>query len=404
MRLKYSAGQVFKDTARFRALIAGRRFGKTRLIMLELLRAASEPGKNIWYIAPTYRQARQIMWSCLKTEIPQEYILKCNETDLSMTLVTGSTISLRGADNPDSLRGVSLDFAAFDEYDFIDKDVFPMVIRPMLLTTGGRAIFTGTPDGFGSLYDLYLRGKSSEPDDLDWSSFQFTTLDGGWVPVEEIEKARRDSDTRTFNQEYLATFENASGRVYYAFDRAQNIKEPSESLKSGALAVGMDFNVSPMTAVIVAEDINASWVIDEIVIPQNSNTREMINEIRARYGDRVQNIYPDPTGRHGSTNAPVGQSDHELLRQAGFKVLCRGVSNVRDGINTVNSRLCSATGERKLFIAPKCVNLITAFERHAYKLGTSQPDKGDEYGHILDGCRYIIEYLHPIKQRQQWQQ
>lgn len=404
MQLKHAAGQVFQDQARFRVLVAARRFGKTRMLLCELLRAAAAPNQSAWYIAPTYRQARQIMWACLKTEIPREYIIKCNETDLSMTLTSGSTISLRGADNPDSLRGVALDFAAFDEYDFIDPEVFPMVIRPTLLTTGGKAIFVGTPYGFGPLYDLYLRGQSKAPDDAEWSSYQFTTIEGGWVDRAEIEDARRDSDERTFKQEYLACFENATGRVYYAFDRAGNIKEPPANIAAGSLAAGMDFNVSPMTAVIIAEDVESTWIIDEIVIPNNSNTLEMIGEIRRRYGQRVSTVYPDPTGRHGSTNAPVGQSDHELLRQAGFRVLCRGVSDVRDGINAVNTRLCNAAGERRLFVSPKCVNLIEALERHAYKAGTSKPDKNDGYDHIVDGLRYGVEFLHPITKRQNWQQ
>ena len=404
MMLNSNAGKTFTDDKRFRVLVAGRRFGKTRLILCELLRAAAKPKSVVWYIAPTYRQARQIMWETLKAETPGEYIAKCNETDLSMLLVNGSVIALRGADNPDSLRGVSLHFAAFDEYDFIDQDVWPKVIRPMLTTTKGGAIFAGTPDGFGPLYDLYLRGNSVEPDDADWSAYQFTTLEGGWVPEHEIEDAKRDSDERTFRQEYCASFENVSGRVYYAFDRKENVKEPPEHVKNCPLGVGMDFNVNPMSAVIFAEDVRNTYVIGEVVIHNRSNTQEMLDELRRRYGSRLVSAYPDPTGRHASTNAPVGISDHSLIEKAGLRVFCRGVSVVKDGINAVNARLCSASGERRLFIAPECKELIEALERHAYKQGTSQPNKNDGYDHISDGLKYPMSYLHPIRERQQWQQ
>lgn len=400
MILKHAAGQVFTDPARFRALVAGRRFGKSRLVLCELMRAAAKPRSNCWYIAPTYRQARQIMWGVLKSETPPEFIRKANETDLSLELINGSVIALRGADNPDSLRGVSLHFAAFDEYDFIDPAVWPAVIRPMLTTTGGRAIFTGTPDGYGPLYDLYLRGKSVKADDADWSAHQYTTLDGGWVPAQEIEDAKRDSDERTFRQEYLASFETMSGRVYYAFDRDANVKEPPQY--AGPLAMGMDFNVDPMTATIFFEDTTTTWVIDEIVI-KSSNTQECIDEARRRYGPRIVSAYPDPAGRGRSTSAPVGYSDHAILRDAGLTVYVRGQVSLKDGINALNARLCSADGKRHLFVAPKCKHLIAALDRHCYKQGAPIPDQ-DGHEHVTDSIKYAMHYIHPIRTVAQWTQ
>jgi len=400
MQLKQNAGMVFTDQSRFRVLVAGRRFGKTRLVLCELLRAAAMPRKNVWYIAPTYRQARQIMWGVLKAETPPEFVRKANETDLSLELINGSVIALRGADNPDSLRGVSLHFAAFDEYDFIDSTVWPAVIRPMLTTTGGRAIFAGTPDGYGPLYDLYLRGKSVKTDDSDWSAHQFTTLDGGWVPPQEIEDAKRDSDERTYRQEYLASFETMSGRVYYAFDRTENVKEPPQY--AGPLAMGMDFNVDPMTAVIFHEDTTTTWVIDEIVI-KSSNTQECIDEAKRRYGARIVAAYPDPAGRGRSTSAPVGYSDHAILRAAGLTVYVRGKVSLRDGINALNARLCSADGKRRMMISPRCKRLIEALERHCYKDGAAIPAQ-DGHEHITDALKYPTEYLHPVRTVAQWSQ
>ena len=400
MMLRSAAGEVFTDNARFRVLVAGRRFGKSRLVLCELLRAAAVPRSNCWYIAPTYRQARQIMWGVLKSETPPEFIRKANETDLSLELINGSVIALRGADNPDSLRGVSLHFAAFDEYDFIDSSVWPAVIRPMLTTTGGRAIFAGTPDGYGPLYDLYLRGKSGKAEDTDWSAHQFTTLDGGWVPAQEIEDAKRDSDERTYRQEYLASFETMSGRVYYAFDREANVKEPPAY--NGPLAMGMDFNVDPMSGVIFWEDIANTYVIDEIVI-RSSNTQEAIDEAKRRYGARMVSAYPDPAGRGRSTSAPVGYSDHAIIRAAGLTVYVRGQVAMKDSTNALNARLCSADGKRHLFVSPKCKTLINALDRHCYKPGCAIP-ADDGWQHILDALKYPMHYIHPIRTVTQWTQ
>ena len=404
MNLKRCAHAVFKDDARFRVLIAGRRFGKTRLMIAEQARAAATPGARCWCVYPTYRQAKQVAWAVLKEELPAGWITGVNETDLTVTLANKSTISLRGADNPDSLRGVGLDFAGFDEFDFMDAATWPEVIRPMLATTGGRALFVGTPDGFGPLYDLYGRGKSSAAGDSDWSAHQFTTLDGGWVSAQEIEDARRDMDDRTFQQEFCATFVNAAGRVYYAFDREHNVREPAPGmLASTALGVGIDFNVDPMTAVIFHDDLAATHVIDEITI-RSSNTHEMIAELKARYGARIVAAYPDPAGRARKTSAIVGVTDHEIIRQAGIPVYTRLSVSVRDGINAVNARLCSADKVRRLFVAPKCKGLIAALERHSYKAGTSQPDKGDGFDHWCDSLRYPCDYLHSIIKRASWTQ
>jgi hypothetical protein len=394
MLLKRSAAAVFNDNARYRVLIAGRRFGKTRLMVVELARAASIPGARVWCVYPTYRQAKQVAWSVLKDELPAGWVTAINETDLTLTLANKATISLRGADNAVGL----------DEFDFMDGNVWPEVIRPMLATTAGRALFVGTPDGFGPLYDLYGRGKSQSADDHDWSAHQFTTLDGGWVPAQEIEDAKRDMDERTFRQEFCASFENASGRVYYAFDREHNVREAPHGIEqSGALGVGIDFNVDPMTAVVFHDDLAATHIIDEVTI-RSSNTQELAAELRQRYGTRIVSAYPDPAGRARKTSANVGITDHQLLRDAGFIVYSRMSVSVRDGINAVNSRLCSADGTRRLFVSPKCKQMIAAFERHSYKPGTSQPDKCDGFDHLCDAARYPIDYLHPIIQRASWTQ
>ena len=182
--------------------------------MNEMAKVARFPNKNVWYVAPTYRMCRQIIWEQLKYRLQDlNWLKKSNETDLSLLLKNGSKISLRGADNPDSLRGISLDFVVFDEFAMIDEKAWSEVIRPTLSDRRGSALFISTPMGQANwAYDLYNRGK--DINEHAWESFTYSTLDGGNVSSEEIEQARRDLDERTFRQEYEATFETYSNRLF----------------------------------------------------------------------------------------------------------------------------------------------------------------------------------------------
>src|SRR5580700_3209819 len=141
--LKRPQWQVFQCTKRFRVLVAGRRFGKTYLALTELTRAAFAPGRQVWYVAPTYRQAKRVAWKSLKQMTKSYWAGKPNETDLTIELISGGTISLRGADAYDSLRGDGLDFIVLDEYASMAHKAWTEVLRPALADRRGRALFIG---------------------------------------------------------------------------------------------------------------------------------------------------------------------------------------------------------------------------------------------------------------------
>lgn len=394
MALSLAQQRVTKDTRRFRVVIAGRRFGKTHLAIRELCYYAKEPDKEVWYIAPTYKMAKQIVWKKLKKKLIElNWVYKHNETELTLSLKNGSTISLKGADNYDSLRGVGLDFIVLDEFADIDQAAWFETLRPTLADKQGRALMIGTPKGIGNWsYEMY-QNTLDDPD--NWASFQFTTIDGGNVPQEEIEQARRDLDERTFRQEFLATFETFAGRIYYSFDRAQNVREP-DVVNTDIIYVGCDFNVSPCTAVIAIRQGDTMYVIDEIKM-YSSNTNELSDEIKSRYRKSKIFIYPDPAGSQRKTSAG-GATDHTILANAGFIVKApRSHTPVRDRINAVNSRLCTSAGSRHLYVSPKCKYVIECLERQTYKEGTSQPDKDSGYDHMNDALGYMIDYMFPIK-------
>ena len=393
MPLSPAQDTVARDSTRFRVVVAGRRFGKTHLSIRELCYHARDPLKEVWYVAPTYKMARQIVWRKLKNKLQDlNWITKTNETELTITLRNGSVISLKGADNYDSLRGVGLDFIVLDEFADIDPEAWYETLRPTLSDKQGRALFIGTPKGIGNwAYNIY----QNTLDNPTWKSYSFTTIEGGQVPDSEIEAARLDLDERTFRQEYLATFETFSGRIYYSFDRALNVRK-YEGTTPDVVYVGMDFNIDPMSAVVAVRMGDTLHIIDEVRL-FSSNTQEMVNELKQRFPKTRIWAYPDPAGNQRKTSAG-GQTDIMILTNAGFVVKApRAHTPVRDRINAVNSRLCSSSGVRHLFVDPKCKYTIEGLERQVYKEGSSQPDKDSGYDHMNDALGYMTDYLFPVR-------
>jgi hypothetical protein len=399
VRLTKPQDAIFFSDSRFRAVVAGRRFGKTFLSTHELLRdALSGKNRNCWYVAPTYKAAKEIAWEMLNSALPDGYVSKRNETALSLTLKNGSTISLKGAEKPDNLRGRALDFVVMDEFADMRPEAWYEVIRPSLSDRLGSALFIGTPKGRNHFYDIWTRGADGEK---GWQAFQYTTIEGGNVDKAEVEAARNDLDERTFDQEYRAQFVNYSGIIYYAFSREESVQPVLDA--GDDLHIGMDFNLDPMSAAVCVREGNEIKVMDEIVI-YGSNTDEMVDEIKQRYGDRRITIYPDPASKQRKTSAG-GRTDLSILQNAGFAVKVRNSHPaIRDRINSVNSRLRSTTGVRALFVDPKCKQTIASLERQTYKEGTSQPNKDDGYDHMNDALGYLVEYLYPIRKQREVEQ
>ena len=386
--------QVTQSTARNRVLITGRRFGKTFIAIGELLNfACKKPKQKVWYVAPTYRQAKQICWAKLKeVAIDNDLVSYINETDLTIRLHNKSEISLRGSDRSyDQLRGVGLNFLVLDEFADIPSAAYYSVLRATLSDTKGDFFACGTPRGYGNwAYDLYMKGK----EDKDWESWQFTTLQGEQVDSDEVEAAKADLDERTFRQEYEATFETYSGAIYYNFNREDNVKTVKDN--NTTLHIGMDFNIDPMSAAVFQIENNVINFIDEVII-YSSNTEELVKEIQQRYPERKIIVYPDPACRQRKTSAG-GRTDLTILQNAGLTVRVKNAHpQIRDRINAVNSRLKNTNEQRMLFINPKCKNIIRGLERHLYKEGTTQPDKDSGFDHMNDALGYAVDYLFPIR-------
>jgi hypothetical protein len=341
--------------------------------------------------------AKGIVWRKLKHRLQDlRWLEKVNESELTIYLRNGTEISLKGAENADSLRGRAIDFLVMDEFADIDPEAFFEVLRPTLADTQGHALFCGTPKGIGNWsYELFQMPKE---DPEAWASYQFTTLQGGFVTELEIAEARKLLDARTFQQEFEATFTTAGNRVWYAFDRLQNVK-PYVPTARDVVYVGMDFNIDPMSAVVFVRSGDDVYAVDEIEM-YSSNTQEMVAELRSRYGRSRIWVYPDPASRQRKTSAG-GLTDLSILQNAGFTVKCpNGHNPVRDGVNAVNAKLCNSLGQRSFFVDPACRRLIECLERQTYKAGTTQPDKESGYDHLTDAVRYYFDYVFPVRTQQ----
>jgi len=204
---------VFKDKTRFKVVAAGRRCGKSRLSAVSLLIEALNcpDGSSVMYIAPTLGQARTIIWDMLH-ELGRPVIKSSHVNNLEITLVNGRKILVRGADNPDSLRGVSLTFVVLDECAFIKEDVWQKIIRASLSDKKGRALFISTPSGRNWFYDVFKLGQ--EGSDEEWKSWHFTTQDNETIDPKEIENAKKTLSSFAFKQEYLSSFDTAGADVF----------------------------------------------------------------------------------------------------------------------------------------------------------------------------------------------
>ena len=210
MKLTDIQKKILSAKARFKVVVAGRRGGKTFCSIAYLAQQSRYPNRKCMYVAPTYRMAKQIIFDDLKTLLAEKnWIKKINESDMTIRLVNNSTIMLRSADNFDSIRGIGVDAVVIDEAADIAEEAWTAVIRPTLSDRQGSAMIIGTPKGRNWFFDLYNNAKHLP----DWYSLQFTTLQGGNVAKEEIEQAKRDLDSRTFQQEYEATFVEYPGQI-----------------------------------------------------------------------------------------------------------------------------------------------------------------------------------------------
>ena len=204
--------EVFNDPTRFKIVAAGRRCGKTRLAIWTLLINALQAAKgHVFYVAPTQGQARDILWNDL-LELGTDIIVSSHINNLQVKLINGATISLKGADRPETMRGVSLKYLVLDEYADMKPGVFEQILRPALTDQKGGALFIGTPMGRNHFYDLYIEASLGKDD--TFKAWHFTSYDNPLLDSAEIDVAKLNMSSYSFRQEYMASFEAAGSEMF----------------------------------------------------------------------------------------------------------------------------------------------------------------------------------------------
>jgi len=202
--------EIFNSEKRFKIVAAGRRFGKSYLsAWLLLIQAIQADSKDVFYIAPTFQQAKDIMWGMLK-ELGRDLITAAHENTAVLTLINGRKIYLKGSDRPETLRGVGLAYCVLDEYASMKPVVWEQIIRPTLADVRGGALFIGTPSGKNHFFDLY---QDAFVDD-DWDAFQYTSIDNPFLPADEVAAAKKTMSSMSFRQEFEASFETFTGGIF----------------------------------------------------------------------------------------------------------------------------------------------------------------------------------------------
>lgn len=373
--------QIASDTHRFRVVNCGRRFGKTTLAVWEMFAVAvAKDDARVAYIAPTYQQARDIAWAELK-KIVGQIAISINESRLEVKLRNQyggvSTITLRGWEAVETLRGQLFDFLVLDEIssyrDFWNS--WQEVLRPTLTDRRGQGLFISTPKGFNHFYHLY----NLQNQDQDYRSFHFSTYDNPHIPKDEIAKAKIELTEDRFAQEYMADFRKTEGLVYKEFNRERHIVK-NGPLNPNKTILGVDFGfTNPAAVLTIVKDDDARYYVTEEWYKRGQTDAQVADYVAALRG---QEVYPDPASASGV--------EELRLRGVNVREVLKGADSIRNGINTVRELFKS----NRLYIHKDCVNLIMELETYAYP--DKKPDHNEEENpikendHALDALRYAL--------------
>lgn len=265
--------KVLEAQERFKVVAAGRRCGKSRLAAWMLIINALQAEKgHVFYVAPTQGQARDIMWGVL-LELAHPIVSSSHVNNMQIKLINGATISLKGADRPDTMRGVSLKFLVMDEYADMKPQVWEEVLRPALADQKGGCLFIGTPKGRNHFYELYKYAELEG--DETYKAWHFTSYDNPLLDPEEINTAKKSMSSYAFRQEFMASFE-ALGSEIFKEDWVEFSKEEPEDgdyyiavdlagFADVAKSSGSKKSRLDTTAIAVVKANTDGWWVAEIV-------------------------------------------------------------------------------------------------------------------------------------------
>lgn len=401
MKIKLSPWQttVLLDRTRYKVVNCGRRAGKSTVSSLRILQFATDnENKQIWYVAPTYKQAKGIMWSMLMELIPPEIVSKKNETELSITLTNGSTIYLKGSEDPDKLRGVRIDFCIFDECAFINKwDEVWKVMRPTLADSRADCWFISTPNGFNHFKDM------AERTDSDWKYFHFTSYDNPYIPRDEIEAMKIEMDTDSFQQEIMGEFRKMSGLIYKGFNRDIHMVDVPRLDYNWTYTRAIDFGFGHKTALgyFAINSTGTEIYCYDGLYQSGLTTKDMADVVKIKdQGRAITNPVAD---------SAQPMMIEELLREGvSFSPVEKGPDSVKNGINKLAEllKVRNDTGKPTIMFSKHLTWIADEFEKYRWVENksadyiTEVPLKRDD--DAMDMIRYMaVSYIKPSNHQDQ---
>lgn len=386
--LKHQIDFITSD-ATHTGLVAGFGAGKSIAGTLKTVeKKKAYPGIDVAYYLPTYSLIKDIAFPNFKQildvhEIPYEL----NETDKVFKTPLGKII-MRSMDNPNNIIGYEVGYSCIDEADILPKKKMKLAFVKIVarnrkpLPDGSKNCIdlVSTPEGFNFLYDFFIREQKPNR-----RLIKAKTKDNPFVNESYIEMLRDIYSEQELEAYLNGDFVNLNkGTVYHAFDRKANHND-REIKSNDKLHIGMDFNITNMSATIRVTDGKISTAVDEVTGAYD--TADMISILKERYPKHKKIVYPDASGNARNT---AGDSDIKLLKKAKFIVRV-GKSNpsVRDRITVVNGSFKNANDETTNYInTNNCPELTEAYERLPYKNG--MPDKDSGFDHITDADGYCV--------------
>lgn len=328
--------RLHDSTRRWIVLVLHRRAGKTTAVLNHLQRdALLTPDSRFAFIAPTYKQAKNIAWDLLKHYARPIPGVEFNEAELTAKYPNGARLTLYGADNPDSLRGIALWGVAFDEYSQQPSNIFSEIIRPALADHEGYAIWIGTPKGKNELYNLYEYGKT----DPNWLSLLLTVEDTKIIPPTELEDARKTMTEDEFNQEFMCSFEAAIKGAYYAkeLEKARQEKRITNVPHEALLKVHTwwDLGVGDSTAIGFFQIYGNQWRMIDYYEASGEGLAHYFNVLREK-GYQYGNHYAPHDIRVRELGS--GKSRYEVAQELGIEFQIVPNLGIEDGINAVRMR------------------------------------------------------------------
>ena len=385
---------------RFPLVPAGRRSGKTERFKRFIVKQAYEVPGMYFAAAPTFNQAKKIFWQDLKDfAVSKALPQKPSETDLIIYLPNGSEIHVVGLDKPERFEGVPWTGGGIDEFANVKGHAWESNIYPALNTVDPRkpdyrawAWLFGVPDGLNHFYDLCESAKAGNTEFkvFHWKSSEI-------LPPDVIENAKRTMSAKQYRQEFEASFEGATGRIYEDYGTANltdAVIEPHEQL-----LWSHDQNFTPLSSCVAVERKGALYLLDEIVLTSaisRQSAEEFVAKFKGHKNKHVK-LYGDPAGRAGEKHGH--RSDYTeikaVLGAAGWQVTdCVKHSHppIKDRQNAVRAMILNAAGDVTLYVNPKTAEWCHKGLSTVQLLpgSTFQEDQKNQYQHITTAIGYMV--------------